>query len=69
MYDRLTKLPTFPKMRLAMGGRHVPSVWAWFERYESGMVQSAEQTEGDWAERWEGATRKRGRGAVKKEGE
>jgi hypothetical protein len=25
MYDRLSKLPTFPKLRLAMGGRHVPS--------------------------------------------
>src|SRR5271170_684037 len=39
MYDKLTKLPNFPKMRSAMGGRHVPSVLAWFDSYENGVVE------------------------------
>src|ERR1700691_5854871 len=59
MYDRLAKLPTFPKMRLAMGGRHVPSVWAWFEQYESGVVEREGPTNEERVARWEQSRRRR----------
>ena len=66
MYDRLAKLPTFPKMRLAMGGRHVPSVWAWFEQYESGVVEREGPTNEERVARWEQSRRRR-RKAVNEE--
>ena len=60
-YERLTNLPNFPKVRQALGGRHVPSVLAWFERYENGVVERAEPSDDERADRWERSGRRRGR--------
>jgi hypothetical protein len=69
MYDRLTKLPNFPKMRLAMGGRHAPSVLAFFDNYENGIVEREEPTLQEMAARRERSGRRRGKAVRIKGGE
>jgi hypothetical protein len=61
-YTQFTKRPDFPRLHPVLGGRHVPSVLAWFERYEDGIVERAEPSLQEMADRWErAAVRRRGR--------
>ena len=59
-FAQFAKRPDFPRLHPVFGGRHVPSVLAWFERYESGIAQGVGPTEEERAERWRAGLRQRG---------
>ena len=59
-YRSLTRRPDFPRLNLLLGGRHVPSVLDWFERYEATHAVESGPSEEERAERWNrSATRRR----------
>jgi len=58
-YRHVTTQRSFPRFNAVLGGRHVPSVLAWFDQFEAGVAERSEPSEVERADRWEKSGRRR----------
>ena len=58
-YQRLARGPDFPRLNALLGGRHVPSVLAFLERFENAAINTAALTEEEREARWNRSARRR----------